>query len=131
MEINQNTTKIAVTTEQKKKKKLKIVSVQQPKKYYLPDDVFNIVKEFVGVYKISANWKKLERLSLEKLHSFYKYQMRCRVKRFRLCTNKNRCLNYLENRDIIRKRILKRAFATPTNKFNNLQVLSLLTNPKK
>jgi hypothetical protein len=91
---------------------------QEPKKYELQEDCWNIVKDFAGIYNLTTKWNKLENLGIEKIHDTLKQHGRTRL------TNYKR--NTLDSKKIIYKLLL-----TKYKSFKLMCDLNDLINPKK
>ena len=91
---------------------------QEPKKYELQDDCWNIVKEFAGIYNLTTKWNKLENLGIEKIHDTLKQHGRTRLTNYKS--------NALESKKIIYKLLL-----TKYKSFKLMTDLNDLLNPKK
>ena len=55
----------------KKKKKVKIRLIKK-KEYWLPEELWSIVKEYAGVYNITTKWNKIMSVGVDRIHNFYK-----------------------------------------------------------
>lgn len=62
----------------KKKKRVKIRLIKK-KEYWLPEELFSIVKEYVGVYNITTKWNKIMSVGVDKIHNFYKHNFNRRI----------------------------------------------------
>ena len=91
---------------------------QEPKKYELLDDCWNIVKEFAGIYNLTTKWYKLEKLSVEKAHDIFKQYV-------------NRRLTYYKRDTLGSKKIIYKQLFTNFKSFKLMSDLNDLLNPKK
>ena len=80
-----------------------IVVSKKKKTYEFCDDLWGIIKEFAGIYHITTEWYKLEKVSVNDIHDFYgKYYRR-------------RITNYKSNASEAKRMIFKSIWKRPKN----------------
>ena len=99
-------------------KRFEKVVITKKQSFYIQDDCWNIVKEFAGIYNITNNWYKLEKLGVDKVHDIFKIYA------------KGRLTNYKKNPYETKKIIYKHLFTTRKS-FKLMTDLNDLINPKK
>jgi hypothetical protein len=77
------------------KKRGCLIQVIKPKTYELQEDCWTIVKEFAGIYDWTTKWHKMDKIGIDRLHTYYK------------TTFQFRFTNIHSNIPRLRKRILK------------------------
>jgi len=63
------------TTEQliaELKKRGCVLQVIKPKTYELQDDCWTIVKEYAGIYDWTTQWFKMDKIGIDRLHTYYR-----------------------------------------------------------
>ena len=75
---NNNINKTQQAKQTKKKKRVK-VRLNKKKEYWLPEELFSIVKEYAGVYNITTKWNKLMNVGVVKIHNFYRKNFGYRI----------------------------------------------------
>lgn len=93
--------------------------IEKDKKYELPDELWNIVKEYAGIYNISTEWNKIEKVGVNKLHTYYKDNFNKRI------TNIN------HNASKSRKAILKFMMQYGMNKEKYTNLNKLITTKRQ
>jgi len=73
-----NITSNNINKETKKKKRVKIRLIKK-KEYWLPEELFRIVKEYAGVYNITTKWNKIMSVGVVKIHNFYRKNFGYRI----------------------------------------------------
>ena len=73
---------------------------KKKKTYEFCDDLWNIIKEFAGIYHITTEWYKLEKVSVDNLHDFYRTYYCLRISNYKS--------NATESKRMIFKGIWKR-----------------------
>ena len=99
-------------------KRFEKVVITKKQSFYIQDDCWNIVKEFAGIYNITNNWYKLEKLGVDKVHDIYKQYA------------KKRLVNYKKLPAKAKKFIYKSLF-TECKSFKLMTDLNDLINPAK
>ena len=84
---------------------------------YIPDDVWNEIKSYMGVYNITTDWYKLEKVGGARLNNYYKQNYRRRI------------TNAQHNPEKVRKMIYNKIFKNMT--FTQANDLYELIKPKK
>jgi hypothetical protein len=82
---------------------------------YFPDEMWNEIKEFAGIYHITRDWYKLAKVGAIRLNSFFKQNYRCCVP------------NAQANTEKTRKIIYKAIFGKPMNKEAILALYGLIS----
>jgi len=77
------------------KKRGCVLQVIKPKTYELQQDCWNIVKEYAGIYDWTTEWHKMDKIGIDRLHTYYKTSFR------------RRFTNIHSNIPKLRRRILK------------------------
>ena len=93
-----------------------MASLVTKKEIYIIDDCWDIIKEFAGICDYGINWKKLEKVGVEKAHNFYK--MHC----------KRRISNYKSNPKKVKQMIYKSIFTNHKTE-HIMKALAVLSNP--
>ena len=83
---------------------------------YFCDDIWNVIKEFAGIYNLSG-WNKIEKIGVGKLHDYYKEYYHMRI------------TNYLKNAKSTKKFIFNKILPSITLK--NATLLLELTSKKE
>ena len=99
-------------------KRFEKVVITKKQSFYIQDDCWNIVKEFAGIYNITNNWYKLEKLGVDKVHDIYKQYA------------KRRIVNYKKFPAKVKELVYKKLF-TQYKSFKLMTDLNDLINPKK
>jgi hypothetical protein len=81
-------------------KRFNFMVVSKKKTYNFCDDLWGVIKEFAGIYNITTEWYKLEKVSVDKIHDFYKTYYRRRISNYKS--------NATEAKHMIFKHIWKR-----------------------
>lgn len=85
-------------------KRFEFMVVSKKKKTYeFCDDLWDIIKEFAGIYNITTEWYKLEKVSVDNLHDFYRKYYRRRIS------------NYKSNATETKRMIFKDIWKRPKN----------------
>ena len=58
------------------------------KPYWLPDDMWDIVKEYAGIYNLKINYNKIQRIGVKPLLNFYKQEFKFRITNYNSNTKK-------------------------------------------
>ena len=96
-------------------KKFKKVIAQKP--LILPDEIIKIIKEFMGIYNLPG-WSKIGKLSVDKIHGFYKEHYRRRL------------TNYKTNAHTSKVIMFRRILPSITYE-KSVKLLELLPKPKE
>tara|TARA_R110002153_G_scaffold271184_1_gene438266 strand:- start:45 stop:749 length:705 start_codon:yes stop_codon:yes gene_type:complete len=79
----------------KKQIKKKTIRIRLRKKiektepeYWLPEELFSIVKEYAGVYNITTKWNKIMSVGVDRIHNFYKENFNRRITNAKTNPNK-------------------------------------------
>jgi len=54
------------------KKRGCVIQVIKPKTYELQDDCWSIVKEYAGIYNWTTQWFKMDKIGIDRLHTYYR-----------------------------------------------------------
>ena len=93
---------------------------RRKKKYWLPNELWEIVKEYAGIYHITTKWDKIMNVGVDRLHDYYK-------------TNFNRRITNIHyNPKKCKKMILKSIIELGMNKdkYEKLAELFIRKNPE-
>ncbi len=85
-------------------------------KYEFPDELWGIIKEYAGVYHIGTDWKKLEKLGVERIHNHYKDEYRRYITHYQSIPKETK------------KMIFKIIFEEYKNKENMTKLYKLITD---
>ena len=96
-------------------KKFKKVIAQKP--LILPDEIIKIIKEYMGIYNLPG-WSKIGKLSVDKIHGFYKEHYRRRL------------TNYKTNAHTSKVIMFRRILPSITYE-KSVKLLELLPKPKE
>jgi len=88
------------------------------KEFYIVDDCWNLIKEFAGMCDYGINWKKLEKVGVDKAHDFYRKNCKRRISNYKI--------NPKETKQMIYKSIF-----TNYRTQNIMKALAVLSNPVK
>ena len=77
------------------KKRGCVLQVIKPKTYELQEDCWNIVKEYAGIYDWTTKWCNMDKIGIDRLHTYYRNSFHFRF------------TNIHSNIPRLRKRILK------------------------
>lgn len=88
------------------------------KDVYIIDDCWDLIKEFAGMCDYGINWKKLEKVGVDKAHDFYKKHCKRRIS------------NYKSNPTKVKQMIYKSIF-TDYKTEHIMKALAVLSNPVK
>lgn len=80
-----------------------IVVSKKKNTYEFCDDLWGLIKEFAGIYNITTEWYKLQKVSVDNLHDFYKEYYNRRIK------------NYKSNATEAKRMMLKSIWKRPKN----------------
>ena len=95
-----------------------MASLVTKKEIYIIDDCWDIIKEFAGMCDYGINWKKLEKVGVDKAHDFYKKHCKRRIS------------NYKSNPTKVKQMIYKSIF-TDYKTEHIMKALAVLSNPVK
>jgi len=84
--------------------------------YEFPDELWDIIKEYAGVYHIGTNWSKLEKIGVDTIHFHYSKEYN------KYITNYN---NYVKH---VKKTIFNEIFKKYKNKENLIKLYKLITD---
>jgi hypothetical protein len=84
-------------------KRFDFMVLKKKKTYNFCDDIWGVIKEFAGIYNITTEWYKLEKVSVDKIHDFYRTYYRRRI------------INYKSNVTETKRMIFKGIWKRPKN----------------
>lgn len=84
-------------------KRFEFIVVSKKKTYEFCDDLWGIIKEFAGIYSITTEWYKLEKVSVDRVHDFYNKYYRRKI------------TNYKTNAPETKRMIFKSIWKRPKN----------------
>ena len=110
----------------KKQIKKKTIRIRLRKKiektepeYWLPEELFSIVKEYAGVYNITTKWNKIMSVGVDRIHNFYKENFNRRI------------TNAKSNPNKVKKMILKHIIKMGMNEDKYKLLAELVDSNKK
>ena len=54
------------------KKRGCVIEITKPKQYELQEDCWSIVKEYAGIYNLTTQWCKMDKIGIDRLHTYYR-----------------------------------------------------------